>query len=422
MHLIVYSSLLTPRIKYIFNFIFKEILKVEVEFTGNSQYFLQSEHMKISYAEAPLGDELFFKSTSLLFSNKVEPIKIKTVPFGEGLAPFPVEQSALSFDVFAASFFMLSRYEEYLFKDKSEADFKAKDSLQVKWRWLKRPIIDEWALILKNIIQKKYPAFKFQSKTFSHQPTINFTLKPEAPEGFLRKSQFLIGSFFNKEQKLVSTLFDDLTGLGVDQEAVLSGLNQIIKKNQPIYFVNFPKDVRNKFRYQKASALMANKQVGLLSPCGPDKEKPAQLKNNLTKLKYIQSSNINLISQQIDNLKLPTCYLYLLGAGVSYDYSMGYSDHPGFRAGTCTPFNWYDLQLEKVTPIIVMSYCVSDAALLYNRPAEAINTIKEYIDSVKMVAGHFYSSWQLKTLSQNARYLKWMDVFKEMLKYSGSGS
>jgi hypothetical protein len=104
MHLIVFSNILAPRIKYIFNFIFKDILKAEVEFTGNSQYFLQSEHIKISYGDEPLGEELFFKSTSLLFSNKLEEIKPKTISFGEYQVPFPVERSALPFDVFAASF------------------------------------------------------------------------------------------------------------------------------------------------------------------------------------------------------------------------------------------------------------------------------------------------------------------------------
>jgi len=70
MHLIIFSNILTPRIKYIFNFIFKDILKAELEFTGNSQYFLESTHVKISYGEEPLGEELFFKSTALLFSKK----------------------------------------------------------------------------------------------------------------------------------------------------------------------------------------------------------------------------------------------------------------------------------------------------------------------------------------------------------------
>jgi len=124
MHLIIFSKLLTPRIKYIFNFIFKDILKAEVEFTGNAQYFSQSQQCKISYGDAPLAEEIFFKSTPLLFLNKLEEIKVKSTDFGGYKAPFPVNDAALPFDVFAASFFIVTRYEEYLHQQKTEEDFK----------------------------------------------------------------------------------------------------------------------------------------------------------------------------------------------------------------------------------------------------------------------------------------------------------
>ncbi|RZL17523.1 MAG: hypothetical protein EOO96_28890, partial [Pedobacter sp.] len=178
MHLIIFSSVLTPRIKYIFNFIFKEILRAEIEFTGNSQYFLQSQHVKISYGEQPLGDEIFFKSTSILFSNKVIELNIKTIPFGEYQVPFPVASSALPFDVFAASFFIVTRYEEYLHQQKNDEEFKAISSYQYKWKVLDRPIIDEWALLIKNIIRKKHPTVNFADKNFSSKPCINFSITP----------------------------------------------------------------------------------------------------------------------------------------------------------------------------------------------------------------------------------------------------
>ncbi|MCZ4224312.1 DUF7033 domain-containing protein [Pedobacter rhodius] len=419
MHIIVFSPLLTPRIKYIFNFIFKDILKAEVEFTGNSVHFLQSEHVKISYSDNPLADELFFKSSPLLFSNKVEELKLKTISFSDYLVPFPVEASALSFDVFSASFFILSRYEEYLHKEKSDANFTARDSTQYKWKVLNRPIIDEWALLLKNMIKKKYPSFKFHEKTFQHQPTINFTLKPDIPSGFLPKTKFIFTSIFNKKQKFLSGVFDDLTGLGINPEEVITDLGYLEIKSQPVYFINFPTDDKNRFSFENSASFLKEKQIGLLSPCLPEKEKSGNLKREVLKLGKVQNSSINLRSQQLDFLKLPACYLHLLSAGITSDYSMGYSDEVGFRAGTCTPFNWYDLQLEKVTPINVKSYSISDTAIHYQNVNDATKTIKDFIDAVKLVDGHFYSSWQLKNLSENVKFKKWKAVFDEILKYAG---
>ncbi|WP_316832352.1 DUF7033 domain-containing protein [Pedobacter aquatilis] len=419
MHIIVFSPLLTPRIKYIFNFIFKDILKAEVEFTGNIEHFSQSEHIRISYADKPLGDELFFKNTSLLLANKVEELKLKTISFGDYLAPFPVAESALPFDVFAASFFILSRYEEYLHKAKSDIDFTAKNSFQHKWKILKRPIIDEWALILKNMIKKKHPSFKFHEKRFHHQPTINFTLQPDIPTGFLPKTKFIFSSVFNRKHKFLSTIFDNVTGLGINPEEVIAGLDRLNLKSQPLYFVDFPIDDKSRLTFDNSAAFLKEKQIGLLRPCTSSKEKSGYLKAGLVKLGKLQNSSINLKSQQLDVLKLPTCYLHLLSAGITSDYSMGYADKVGFRAGTCTPFNWYDLQLEKVTPINVKSYSISDSAVHYQNVTDATKTISDVIDAIKLVDGHFYSSWQLKNLSENAKFKKWKAVFNEMLKYAG---
>lgn len=421
MHLIVFSTFLTPRIKYIFNFIFKDILKAEVEFTGNSQYFLQSDNIKISYGDAPLADELFFKSTSLLLSNKVEEHNLKTTLFGEYQVPFPVKDSLLPFDVFAASFFVVSRYEEYLHQKTSTEDFTANKSYQYKWKILDRPVVDEWALILKNLILKKYPGFKFHDKKFIQQPTINFTIVPNAPDGFLSKTKFYISSVFKKENAYLTSKIDRITGLGIDNEAVLSDLEKSLeKKSNPLYFINFPNVSDEYIRRNGVSTLLAEKSVGLLRPCDRETQKGSEIKEAILKLKKIHPEQINLISQQLEVLRFPTCYLNLLNSGITSDYSMGYSETAGFRAGTCTPFNWYDLQLEKVTPLNVKSYCICDGVFQYTHLEEAKKMVNDYIDAVKVVDGSFFSSWQLRSLSDHYKYKKLKAVFEEMMKSAGN--
>ena len=422
MHLIIFSNILTPRIKYIFNFIFKDILKAEIEFTGNSAYFLQSEHIKISYGDESLGEELFFKSTPLLFSNKLEEIKPKTVSFGEYQVPFPVEQSALPFDVFAASFFMISRYEEYLHQRNTEEEFKPSTSYQHKWRLLHKPIIDEWALILKSIIKKKHPNFKFQEKKFQHQPTIHFSMLTHFPEGFLNRAKFIFSAAFKKENNYMKAKFDRATGVGINNEEVLEQVEEIFasKKSNPLYFIDFPDVPMDYIRTDRISKTLNNQSVGLLRPCASNKQKMTEIKEELVKLKKIHPNLIKLTSQQLDTLKFPICYLNILNSGITSDYSMGYENVMGFRAGTCTPFNWYDLQLEKVTPLVVNSYCLTDHILQFLTREEATKEIHQYIDAVKVVNGTFYSSWNLKSLSDYPKYKKLKSLFEEMLQYSGN--
>ena len=422
MHLIIFSNILTPRIKYIFNFIFKDILKAEVEFTGNSAYFLQSEHIKISYGDEPLGEELFFKSTPLLFSNKLEDFKPKTISFGEYQVPFPVDRSALPFDVFAASFFMISRYEEYLHQRNTEGAFKASKSYQHKWRVLHKPVIDEWALMIKSMIRKKHPTFKFQEKIFKHQPTVHFSLSTHFPEGFLNRTKFIFSAIFKKENNYLNTKFDRLTGVGIHNEQVIEQVENLFaaKKTNALYFVDFPDVPMDYIRTGSISKTLKNQSVGLLRPCTSDKQKMAEIKDGLVKLKKIHPNPGTLTSQQLDALKFPICYLNILNSGITSDYSMGYENVMGFRAGTCTPFNWYDLQLEKVTPLVVHSYCLTDQILQFLTREEAIKAIHQYIDAVKVVNGTFYSSWSLKSLSDHPKYKKLTLLFQDMLHYAGN--
>lgn len=417
MHLIVFSTVLTPRIKYIFNFIFKDILKAEIEFTGNSQYFYESPQARISYGEKPLADELFFKSSTLLFSNKVEDLNIKTTSFGGYLAPFPVSDSLFPFDIFAASFFIVSRYEEYLHQKKTDEDFRAGKSLQNKWKIIDRPIIDEWAMILKNIIRTKYPDFKFHEKQFIQQPTINFNVVPSAPQGFINQGKFLLNSFFNKENKFFTTKFDQLTGLEVKTNEVLFALDKTFEKTRtsPVFFIAFPNVSENYISLNGFDKMLSRRPVGLLRPCANDKQKISDIKEGLQKLQSVLPEQVNLNSQQLEVLKFPICYLNLLSSGVSVDYSMGYYETAGFRAGTCTPFNWYDLQLEKVTPLVIKSYCFSDFALQYLSGEVIKNLIGYYINAVKVVSGSLFSSWQLRSVSDHLKYKKLSTAFKEML-------
>ncbi|WP_025141481.1 DUF7033 domain-containing protein [Pedobacter jeongneungensis] len=422
MHLIIFSNILTPRIKYIFNFIFKDILKAEIEFTGNSQYFLQSEQVKISYGDEPLGDELFFKSTALLFSNKLEEFKPKTISFGEYQVPFPVEQSTLPFDVFAAAFFMVSRYEEYIHQKNTEEEFKPSKSYQHKWKVLDKPVIDEWALMIKSIIKKKHPGFKFHEKKFQHQPTINFNILPGLPKGFLNRTKFVFSALFKKENNYLSSKFDRLTGVGINNEQVLEEVNKIIaaKKNKAFYFVDFPEVPMDYIQINGVAKHFEDQSVGLLRPCASNKQKMTEIKEGLIKLRKIHPAAIPLTSQQLEVLKFPICYLNILNSGITSDYSMGYSNVLGFRAGTCTPFNWYDLQLEKVTPLVVNSYCLTDYILQYLTTESATKTLHQYIDAVKVVNGTFHSSWSLRSLSDHPKYKKLKLLFIEMLNYAGN--
>src|SRR5690554_2221386 len=111
--ILVYSEVITPRIEYIFRLIFVQILRVEVIFTTNPGEFLYSEYPKINYSQKKFSDEIYIKPHGLLSQNILKKIEIKPVKYkGETFFFESSPDSVFPFDMFAASFYLVTRYEE----------------------------------------------------------------------------------------------------------------------------------------------------------------------------------------------------------------------------------------------------------------------------------------------------------------------
>ena len=145
--LLVYSHKITPRLKYTFKQVCTRILGIPVSFTTKVEAFIAHNSLKISYTKQPLSNEIFIRSHELLFEQGLSDVEIQVQDWEETKCFFSTgEKSVIPFDIFAASFYLLSRYEEYLPHVKDEyGRFTAKDSLAFKNGFLKQPVIDIWA-------------------------------------------------------------------------------------------------------------------------------------------------------------------------------------------------------------------------------------------------------------------------------------
>ncbi|MNX33843.1 hypothetical protein D3C86_640780 [compost metagenome] len=93
----------------------------------------------------------------------------------------------------------------------------------------------------------------------------------------------------------------------------------------------------------------------------------------------------------VPNVHIPKSYVKHIKHKVRNDYSMYYQNQSGFRAGTCTPFYWYDLQLDKNTQLLLHPVAATDITLLNNKTTEdLLLEINELVDSVKLINGNFY--------------------------------
>jgi len=348
MKLLVYVPILTPRIKYIFNFIFNEILHTQIGFSSIAEDFKASVLPKISYAQQPLANELFFKNADFLLSHTLSPPNIKTTTFGDMIVPFAIENSSLPFDVFAASFYFVSRYEEYLpYQADADGNYPAESSLQNKLKLLEFPVINGWALMLKNMLLKQYPMLFFGKKEFKFVPLICMYSSAK-PASF------------------------DLTG-------------QMLRLLHKLPF----------FNKTSSSALPKISSLTLFL-------KEENEKYNLAPVIFTKPAmEVDLVCDR--HISFPNSYLQLLKNDLMNDYRMGYPTVPGFRAGTCTPFFWYDLQLEKTTHLLIHPVAVNDFVLGKDKTIPLEETLDKWgrmIKNVKLLHGHFYVLWHKETLPE----------------------
>ena len=97
---------------------------------------------------------------------------------------------------------------------------------------------------------------------------------------------------------------------------------------------------------------------------------------------------------------------------------MGYAALPGFRAGICNTYNFYDLDIEVETKLRIHPFMVMDGTLkdyMNLTPTDAIEQIRLLIEEVKKVDGTFVSLWHNEPLSDEKRWKGWRKVYEELL-------
>ena len=159
-------------------------------------------------------------------------------------------------------------------------------------------------------------------------------------------------------------------------------------------------------------------EVGIHPSYGSNKNKNKFKKETII-LNKILKREVTQSRQHFLILKLPSTYRNLIDLDIKDDYTMGYALQVGFRASICSPYYFYDLDMELSTSLVIHPFAVMDATLKYYMkvaPEEAMNYIKPLIEEVKAVNGTFISLWHNESLSENKLWLGWKKVYEQMVE------
>lgn len=399
--LLIHTQKITPRLDFAFKHICTRILGIKVQFTSVIEIFISHQGPKLSYGRQPMGNELFIHSQGLLTQRGIEAMEIAVQPWRGSIGFFEVsEKSALPFDIFSATFYLLSRYEEYLphLKDRL-GRFPAEESLAFQEEFLQQPVVDIWAFRFKEVLLEHFPTTQFTNRSFERHHLVEAT-QPFAysQRGFLRN---FIGYFRDLVNLRMRSFFRRgrvLLKLRKDPFNTFSWMMNIVKKSDAkisVFFqlgdgFSFLEGINSKRRKYRMLVKFVGDytEVGLIFsfhslPHYELLKVEKQQMDELTHRKLRSSMNDQLL------VDLPNSYRNLLELEVEKDVSMVYEDHLGFRAGTCTPFLFYDLDYEIKTPLIIHPLAGTTSALKSFTKAEMESEIYRLFNSVESVNGTF---------------------------------
>lgn len=428
--LLIYTHKITPRLKYIFKHIFVRMLHIPITFTTKVEEFVAHNGPKITYSKAPLGSEFFVRSHDLLFQQGVQDIEVNVFEWDEVPCFFPTgELSILPFDIFAASFYLITRYEEYFphLQDSYER-FPPEESLAYKNGFLEKPVIDIWAYKLLEELKIKFPKDTFKSRNFEIISTIDVdTAFAFKHKGLIRISGGFINDIFHLRLTNFWYRLSAVIGLKPDPFDTYSEILKIKKELQvnTIFFFLIgdfsPRD--NNISYLNSKFKSTIKSVadyaktGLLSSFTSFKD-VEKLKKEKLRLESIINTPVTFSRQHYLRLNIPETYQYLIDLDVQQDYSMGYAKAAGFRASTCTPFYFYDLGFEIQTPLKIFPFALMDVTLkkyMNLNDEMCLNKILELKQTVKNVNGTFITLFHNETLSDTFPWKGWKAIYKTMV-------
>lgn len=421
--LLVYSDITSSRLQYTCDFIFKEQFGIDYKITIDSESFRNHAGAKINYSNSRMEDVYTIQSQSLLFEHDIKEQTINCVDLNNYKAFFKTSDSDFPFDIFAAIFYLLSRYEEYLPHEKDMyGRFAHENSFAFKEGFLNKPVINIWLTDFSSSLKKFFPALTFKTKTFNFLPTYDIDIAYSFKhKGFIRN----LGGFIKSPS--------------LERLAVLAGL-----KKDPFDSFDFMDKLHTEFNlnpvyfflvatsgslYDKNISPYSNAMWQLIKRHAKKYRSglhPSWRSNNnfsilLKEKKILETAGkmeVNISRQHYIKMSMPQTYQELIKAGIEADYTMGYGSINGFRASVASTFYWYDLTTEKTTSLQLYPFCYMDANSFYEQDLDAGQALEElqyYLNECKKVNGFFISIFHNNFLGTDKQFTGWKEMYTKFI-------
>ena len=435
MEMLILVPKITNRLLYIFELLLKEELGINFKFTTEVDEFLSYQGMRLHYGNAPLSEEpaLFQQAVKLLFERDIYDQDIKVCSFNDSNAIYPVfnDNSLFPFDIFAASFYIISRYEEYLPHVSDQYNrFQPQDSILYKMNVIEKPIVNIWAIELGKMIQDRYPEVQLKKKTFKFVPTYDIDAAwAYKNKGFFRTTAAFLKDILFFDKKEIKERWEVLRDKRIDPFDTFDYQIELQKelKLKPLYFIlcgdyntnDKNISIRNK-EFQNLIKRLGDYALVGIHPSFSSYLKKDVVKEEVSRLSEVLNREVTMSRQHFLRLSLPSTYQILIELDITDDYSMGYASQAGFRAGYADTFQFFDLENDMKTKLNIHPFALMDGTMrdyLDLDVHESYEKAKQLIDEVKNINGTFILLWHNETLSGEKRWEGWITLYRKILDY-----
>ena len=425
--LVVYTPRITTRVSYIFQTLLPGAL-----LTDSKEVLLAKGNTRINYSDEIIDGCFRVVPAGLLTEDGIREQSL-TCSNWAGLRVFYQTAGEIPFDIFSASFYLLSRYEEYLPHELDQyGRYSHTNSIAYKEGFLKQPLVNLWLKKLLHELQ----IFTHDSRLTIHDSRFHFIPTYDIDEAFCYLHKPVWKNVFGFYRDLLQGKFEQV----MERAGVYSG-----KEKDPYDTFDWIEEQHRRFGLQPVYFLLTIIKRGKYDKNLPASAKPLQKLYRDLSLKHTvglhpswqSGTDKGLLERERDALQkiiqqpvqisrnhylrctIPDTYRRLLAAGFTDDYSMAYGNVNGFRASYCEPFYWFDLEAGTTTRLSVHSFCFMEASSFFNQGygvQEAAEEIQYYHDTVKAAGGELITLFHNHFLTEQPEWLGWREMYREFLE------
>ena len=335
-------------------------------------------------------------------------------------------------DIIAGIFFLLTRYEELVIKEKDKfGRFPAYSSLLTKAGILHRPIADEYVELLSRSIKKIKPSFERRFPLHDHPFCLYVTHDVDAPlkytwkgvlgfrqsplQGFSCLLGFKKDPYWNFSELLT---LDRRYGVQADYFFLAGGTHPL---DRP-YSLEHPRILRLIRDLREAGCgigihFSLSSQLDLLEREKGERANEVFAKelarfNDLVQIPPVGSR------QHYLSMKIPETWRALEASGLDFDATAGFAENPGFRCGSCHPFFPFDAETGKPLSFLEIPLLVMDTSFLHymrRSPDNAFEEMMSLLQEVEKHHGVFCLLWHNHTLCEED-YPGWGELYLRFLE------